>query len=399
MNTPRLFQTFSAKAKSARHRVPLWANVDGDLLMIWGMICAIGLVMVATASIAVAEKTHSQPFFFIEKQVVFFVIGSFLGLLCLQVPLAFWEKTGLLWVCLAMVVLVAVLIPGIGRTVNGSTRWIPFGPINIQVSELVKLLLAIYLAGYLVRRRATVRTSFRGYIIPAMILAVASALLMMQPDFGATAVVFVTCLGLLFIGGGRLREFLALFICGGGFLSVMVVTSPYRMARLTNFRNPWADPFNSGFQLTQSLIAIGRGELFGVGLGESVQKLFYLPEAHTDFIFAVLAEELGLVGVLVLILLFGALMYKMLRIGMAAEAQDKWFGAYLIYGIALLIGLSALLNMGVVMGLFPTKGLALPFISYGGSNLIVNCMAFGLVLRVNYEVRRGEVQARKVNKR
>lgn len=399
MSKPSPRQSMALSSTSLRKRVPLLSHLDWDLVAVWMTICAMGLVMVATSSLAIGAKKYGQPFFFIERQSLFFILGVVLIVVCLQVPLSFWEKTGGVWVTLALALMLLVLVPGVGHTVNGSTRWIPLGPINVQVSEVVKLFLVIYLAGYLVRRRTKVRTSFKGYVVPTIILVITAFLLLCQPDFGAVAVVFATALGLLFLGGARLREFVLLAVVGVVTLGVTAVMSPYRMERLTNFRNPWADPFNSGFQLTQSLIAIGRGDIFGVGLGQSVQKLFYLPEAHTDFIFAVMAEELGLIGVLGLIGLFALLLYQFLRIGVAAEAQQKWFAAYLVYGIAFLIGLSALINMGVVMGLLPTKGLALPFVSYGGSNLIVNCFSFGLVLRVNYEVRRGEAVARKVSKR
>jgi cell division protein FtsW len=283
--------------------------------------------------------------------------------------------------------LVAVLIPGVGRQVNGSIRWLHLGFFNLQASELVKLFVIVYLAGYLVRRGEEVRTTLKGFLKPLAILTLFAVLLLLEPDFGTTAVMFATALGLMFLGGVRLWQFSALLAAVVAVLGGVALSSPYRLERLTTFLDPWADPFNSGFQLTQALIAIGRGEWLGVGLGGSIQKLFYLPEAHTDFLFAVLAEELGLLGVTVVIALFTLVVWRAFVIAYRAEQSGNRFAAYLAYGIGMWIGLQAFINMGVNMGALPTKGLTLPLMSYGGSSIVVMCMAVALLMRVDYETR------------
>jgi cell division protein FtsW len=285
----------------------------------------------------------------------------------------------------ALLLLIVVLIPGMGRTVNGATRWLDFGLFTFQVSELAKLFLVIYLAGYMVRRAEEVRTTAIGFFKPMALLLAAGALLLMEPDFGAAVVVLVTGLGMLFLGGVRFWQFSALMLVTLGMLVFLAISSPYRLERITSFINPWADPYDSGFQLTQSLIAIGSGGWFGVGLGGSVQKLFYLPEAHTDFLFAVLAEELGLIGSLSLLLLYGYLIWRALDIGAQALREGRTFGGYVAYGIGLLIGLQAFVNIGVNMGVLPTKGLTLPLMSYGGNSVVTTCLSIGLLLRVHYE--------------
>lgn len=385
--------------RPTKHRISIMANIDYTLVGTWLVICMIGLVMVASASISIADKNFGNPFHYLERQALYFVTGFVLGFVCLRIPLSVWEKTGPVALVIAYLLLGLVLVPGIGKTVNGSTRWIPVGPINVQVSEMAKLCLIIYMSGYLVRRDDEVKGSFRGFIIPITLLIVSGVLLLLEPDFGAATVLAVTSFGMLFLAGARLWQFGLSLGMAVLTLGLIAVTSPYRMARLTAFLNPWDDPFNTGFQLTQSLIAIGRGEWFGVGLGNSIQKLFYLPEAHTDFVFAVYAEEFGLIGVALVLVLFGYLLLRAFQTGLAAEKQGKWFGAYLSYGIGLWIGMQALVNIGVNMGLFPTKGLTLPFMSYGGSSLAVMCMAFGLLLRIDFEVRKGSVSARKVGGR
>jgi cell division protein FtsW len=271
--------------------------------------------------------------------------------------------------------------------VNGSIRWLSLGPFNLQPSEPMKLAMVLYLAGYLVRRGELVRNTMGGFIRPMSMLAVIGVMLLFEPDYGATAVLFTTALGMLFLGGVPFWS----FVGWAGFVAlsmgVVVMAAPYRVERMMSFLNPWADPFGSGFQLTQALIAIGSGEWFGVGLGSSVQKLFYLPEAHTDFLFAVLAEELGMLGVLLVILLFTFLVWRAISIGSRAESAGHAYGAHLAYGVGLLIGLQAFVNIGVNMGILPTKGLTLPLMSYGGSSLLVNAFAVGLVMRVDHELR------------
>jgi cell division protein FtsW len=278
-----------------------------------------------------------------------------------------------------------VLIPGIGRTVNGSTRWIVAGPINIQVSEIVKICAMMYVAGYLVRRSDEVRERFSGFIKPMLLLSVMVAFLMKQPDFGAVVVIMVSVLVMLFLGGVKFGQFLLVLLGSIGAGALMVFSSSYRMKRVLGYIDPWAEQYASGYQLVQSLIAFGRGEWTGVGLGNSIQKLFYLPEAHTDFVFAVMAEEFGLIGNMLVLGVFMALVFTGLSIGRAAERQGKRFNGYLVYGLSVMLGMQALVNMGVSSGLLPTKGLTLPLISYGGSSLIIVCVVLALIMRADYE--------------
>ena len=297
-----------------------------------------------------------------------------------------WSNVGPLMLLLGLALLLVVLVPGIGHTVNGSTRWLRIGAINLQVSEPVRLCLMIYLAGYLVRHNKSLREQFTGFLRPMMILSLACGLLLAEPDFGAAIVLLATALAMLFVAGARFRDFFIFFSAAVIGMVVLAITSPYRLERLTGFLDPWSDPFNSGFQLTQSLIAIGSGEWLGVGLGNGVQKLFYLPEAHTDFVFAVFAEEFGLLGTLVLIALFLALLWRIFMLGIRAANVERFFEAYLAIGIGAWLGLQAFINVGVNMGLLPTKGLTLPLISYGRSSLIVAMVSIGLLLRIHHEL-------------
>jgi cell division protein FtsW len=351
------------------------------------ILLGLGLVMVASASVSQADRQFGQPFYYLERQFLYVAVGLAAAWVVMRTRLMYWEKGGVVLLIAGAALLVAVLIPGVGRQVNGSTRWLPFGLFNLQASELVKLFVIIYLAGYLVRRGEEVRNSITGFLKPLAILSVLSLLLLLEPDFGSTAVMFATALGMMFLGGVRLWEFFALMGVVVGAMAALALSSPYRLERLTTFLNPWADPFDSGFQLTQALIAIGRGEWVGVGLGGSIQKLFYLPEAHTDFLFAVLAEELGLVGVVSVIALFTLVVWRSFVIAYRAEQSGNRFAAYLAYGIGMWIGLQAFINIGVNMGALPTKGLTLPLMSYGGSSIIVMCVAVALLVRVDYETR------------
>jgi cell division protein FtsW len=350
-------------------------------------LLVLGLVMVASASVSLADRQFGQPFYYFLRQLVYVGAGFLVSTAIVRTRLMYWEKGGMVLLIAGMVLLAAILIPGVGRQVNGSIRWLHLGFFNLQVSELVKLFVIIYLAGYLVRRGEEVRTTLKGFLKPLAILTVLSILLLLEPDFGSAVVMFATALGLMFLGGVRLWQFAVLLAAVVGVLAGVALTSPYRLERLTTFLDPWADPFNSGFQLTQALIAIGRGEWLGVGLGGSIQKLFYLPEAHTDFLFAVLAEELGLLGVIAVIVLFTVVVWRAFVIAYSAEQGGNRFAAYLAYGIGMWIGMQAFINMGVNMGALPTKGLTLPLMSYGGSSIVVMCMAVALLMRVDYETR------------
>ncbi|MFQ5643133.1 MAG: putative lipid II flippase FtsW [Thiogranum sp.] len=362
-------------------------RLDFALLAAVAALFSLGLVMVTSASMPTAERLGLSVFHFGLRQSIYLVLGLGLGLLVLRIRLAWWEQCSLLCILAAIFLLAVVLVPGVGSEVNGSTRWINLGIFRLQVSEPAKLLAMIYMAGYLVRHGEDVRHTGAGFIKPLGLLTVAAFLLLLEPDFGATVVLMATALVMMFMAGVSLWKYAALIATAGGALALLAVTSPYRMQRLTTFLNPWADPFNSGFQLTQSLIAIGRGEWFGVGLGASIQKLFYLPEAHTDFVFAVLAEELGLAGVLVLLGLYAFVVYRAYLIAAVAEQGGNLFAAYLAYGIGTWLGLQALINIGVNTGLLPTKGLTLPLMSYGGSSMLVTCVAIALLLRIDFETR------------
>jgi cell division protein FtsW len=362
-------------------------GMDSTLLVLAALILVIGLVMVASASISLADKTSGSPFYYLTRQLIFAAVGTGAGVMMYLLPLSWWQRSGYLLLMLAFALLMMVLIPGIGRHINGSIRWVVLGPFRLQVSEPARLLIFIYLAGYIVRRSDELSSSIKGFLKPMGLIAFASLFLLAEPDFGATLVLTFTAMSMLFLGGARLKDF---GLCAGvaALAAVaLVFASPYRLARLTGFLHPWADPFDTGFQLTNSLIAIGQGQWFGVGLGESVQKLFYLPEAHTDFVFAVTAEELGLLGSALVIGLYLALTWRALLLARRAAKREQLFGAYLAFGIGIWIGVQAFINMGVNMGVLPTKGLTLPLMSYGGSSLIVSCAAIGLLMRVDRETR------------
>lgn len=350
-------------------------------------IISIGLVMVASTSIIISEKIFHSPFHFLIRQFIYVVLGVSAAWIVLRIPLDLVQKAGPFCLISMFVLLILVLVPGIGREVNGSMRWIGLGPIGIQVSEVAKLFAIIYIADYLVRRNEEVRTQISGFLKPMFLLAVMALLLLKEPDFGAAAVIMATVLGMMFLAGVRFWQFLMLFGVVLTALAGLAVSSPYRLARLTSFLDPWSNQFNSGYQLTQSLIAFGRGGWFGVGLGDSIQKLFYLPEAHTDFLFAVYAEEMGLIGVLVIITLFCLLVCRALKIARTAHLKNKLFGAFLGYGLALWLAMQTMINIGVNSGVLPTKGLTLPFMSYGGSSMMIMLVVLALLLRIDYENR------------
>jgi cell division protein FtsW len=369
-------------------------NVDRMLLGISLILLAIGIVMVSSASIEVAEANSGNPFYHIIRHLIYAAIGMIVAILVFSVPTDFWEKSGWVLLVCALILLTLVVVPGIGREVNGSMRWIPLGPISIQASEPAKLFVVIYLASYLVRRLHEVRSQWSGFLKPMSVLALMIMLMLLEPDMGAVVVMLIAVLGMMFLGGVKLGQFVVLIAVSLSAVVLMAISQPYRMQRLVTFMDPWAEEnvFDSGYQLTQALIAFGRGEWFGVGLGNSVQKLFYLPEAHTDFVFAILAEEFGLIGSLVVVALFIALIFRIMRIGHKAELSGRFFSAYLAYGIALLFSAQALINMGVNTGLLPTKGLTLPLLSYGGSSLVVCFVSLAMVLRVGYETDACQVQ-------
>ena len=360
-------------------------SFDRPLLFAVLLLFIIGLLMVATTSIAISEQRFEQPFYYLFHQLIYAGLGIALAVLVLNMRSVLWQKFAILLLLLSFVLLVLVLVPGIGHQVNGSRRWLGLGSIGGQVSEAVKLFFIIYLADYLVRRRDEVMNQSQSFIKPMLLLGVVAALLLQEPDFGATVVLTLTVLGMMFLAGVKLRHFLLLIVLVAILFAVLAVSSPYRLQRLTTFLNPWANQFDSGYQLTQSLIAFGRGGWFGVGLGESIQKLFYLPEAHTDFVFAVLAEEFGMLGVLVVLTLYMIIVTRIFVIARKAQYCKQYFACYLSFGIGLWFALQTLINIGVNIGVLPTKGLTLPLMSYGGSSMIMSCIAMALVLRMDYE--------------
>ncbi|HED17504.1 MAG TPA: putative lipid II flippase FtsW [Gammaproteobacteria bacterium] len=366
-------------------RVRLAGAWDAQLIVVCVTLLMLGLVMVASASVSLGQAHYNDALHYFNRQVLFAGLGLAVLLIVVRIPTAAWLVSGPVMIVLAYLMLVVVLIPGVGHEVNGSTRWLPLAVFQLQVSEAAKLLILIYLAGYLERRGREVRESAWGFIKPMLLLSVAGLLLLLEPDFGAMVVLMAASLAMMFLAGARLLQFLALLTFSATSMVALAYISPYRWKRVVSFMDPWSDPYNSGFQLVQSLIAFGRGEAWGVGLGGSVQKLFYLPEAHTDFVLAVLAEELGLVGVLLVIALFTLLVWRAIRIGVQAERKGLLFSAYLSYGIGAWLGLQAFVNIGVNMGVLPTKGLTLPLMSYGGSSLVITAIAIGLLLRIAYE--------------
>jgi cell division protein FtsW len=361
-------------------------------------ILLLGLVMVTSASIYMASNQGGEAFAYLQRQLVLMLIGATGAAFMFCIPTRMLERISMPLLIVAFVLLFLVLVPGIGHSVNGSRRWLRIAGFNFQVSELARVLVLVYLASYAVRKQEELRTTLVGLAKPLGLLALVCALLLTEPDFGAATVLFTSGFGLLFIAGARLRYVIGMTVIAVTTFSALAITSPYRLRRLLTFLDPWADPFNSGYQLTHSLIAIGRGEWFGVGLGESVQKLFYLPEAHTDFLFAVLAEELGLVGVVLTLALFCLLVWRSFYISRLASEAGLEFASYLAAGFGLWIGVQAFINIGVNMGVLPTKGLTLPLMSYGRSSLIVTIVWVGLVLRVYHEAmceQRGSASVRR----
>ncbi len=369
---------------------PAMPEYDRSLAWAAFLLVSTGLVMVYSASIAIAESsrfTSGNSAYFLVRQSLFLGVALFAALLTFMVPVGFWQK-GAPWFFLGgLVLLVLVLIPGIGREVNGARRWLNLVIFNLQPSELMKLAAVLYAADYTVRKHAVMKSFQKGLLPMLGVMLAVSWLLLREPDFGALVVVAVTTFGILFLGGMNGRHFIALVAMLAVGFAALVLSSPYRMQRIFGFMDPWSDAYGKGYQLSHALIAFGRGEWFGVGLGASVEKLHYLPEAHTDFLLAVIAEELGLAGVALVIGLFVWLVFRAFAIGRQAALQDRHFAALAAQGIGIWIGFQTLINMGVNTGLLPTKGLTLPLMSFGGSGLLVNCVALAILLRIDWEGR------------
>lgn len=361
--------------------------VDPVILLCALALLGLGLVMMTSASISVADKNYGDPFYFFYRQLIFIGIGLMVGFAVWNMPLQVWDMLRPILLVAGLLLLIAVLIPGVGNNVNGATRWIRIASINFQISEVIKIFMVIFLAGYLTKHQDEIGKSIKPIFIPMVLLLIVSGLLLMEPDFGATVVIVATVMGMLWLAGSRLKIFIGLASVAVGLLALLAYSTPYRLERMTSFLDPWKDMFGSGFQLSQSLIAFGRGEWFGVGLGESVQKLFYLPEAHTDFVFAVIAEELGFIGALIVIALYTVIAWRALSIGRKAQQCCQYFLSYIAYGIGCWLIFQAYVNIGVNMGVLPTKGLTLPLMSYGGSSMVMSCFAIALLLRAEYELR------------
>ncbi len=365
-----------------------YSIVDWPLVAVVTTIALLGVVMIFSASMPFAEKNYGDPFFFVFNQIKYMFLGLTIAFILFKVPIDDWERYGPILLVGALILLAMVLVPGLGKSVNGSRRWLRLGFISFQASEAAKLFVIIYLAGYLVRRGDRVKRDFGAFLRPLAVICAVGFLLLLEPDFGGTVVIVLTAMGMLFVGGVRFGQFFVLITAFVGGAAILVVSSTYRMRRLTSFINPWEDPFRDGFQLSQSLIAIGSGSWSGVGLGSSVQKLMYLPESHTDFLFAVFAEEMGLIGVVILIFLFTFVVWRCLDISSKADAEGSRFAGFMVLGIGIWFGLQAFINIGVNMGVLPTKGITLPLMSYGGSSVLVFSVAFALVLRVDLETKK-----------
>lgn len=364
---------------------------DFDQVLIWSalLLLSLGLVMVYSASIAIAEAQFDadRSYYYLVRQVAYLTLGGMMGWLVFQVPLYIWQKSAFYLFLLGIIMLLLVLIPGIGSEINGSRRWIPLYIANLQPSEFMKFFMIIYTADYVVRKAADLNGFFKGFLPILIIIGIVGFLLLRQPDFGAATVITVLVIAILFLGGVSIKIFsvlLGLMIAGA---YTLIKFSGYRLDRIVGFMDPWADPLGKGYQLSHALIAFGRGEWLGVGLGGSVEKLFYLPEAHTDFLLAVLAEELGFVGVTTVILLFATLVVRALAIGRQAAKLECYFAALVAQGIGLWVGMQALINIGVNMGVLPTKGLTLPLMSFGGSSITAICLALAVLLRIDWENR------------
>jgi cell division protein FtsW len=374
-------------ARHATRRVAGRARASWDLWLLGAAaaLMGLGLVMVYSSSIAYAERITGNDAYFLLRHTLHLALGLALLALVARLPVRLWGQAGPHLLLVGMVLLVLVLIPGLGAQVNGSARWIRLGIFNLQPSELMKLFMIAYVAGYLVRRQEALGNFTQGILMVSLVVAAVGVLLLQEPDLGSAVVITLTVLTMLFLGGVRFWHFGLVVGAGIGGMVLLTLISPYRLGRVTSFLDPWADPFGSGFQLTQALIAFGRGEWLGAGLGASVQKLFYLPAAHTDFLFAVIGEELGLAGVFAVIALTGVIVLRAFAIARAAEGAGQLYNARLAQGLGALLGFQAIINMGVNLGALPTKGLTLPFVSYGGSSTIVSCVALGMLLRIGRE--------------
>ena len=369
--------------------------IDFWLLGLVSVLMVIGLMMVASSSIAISEKRFFDSTHYVTRQFLAMGLGLAAAYVVFHIPISFWERHRGKLFLFALLLLVLVLI--FGREINGSKRWLPLVVMNFQPSEFMKLVIVIFMAGYLDRHASAVKESFEAVIRLALPFGVMAILLLMEPDYGSTFVIAVVITGMLLIAGAPWKYFVLTVLPMASLLLTLIIIEPYRMKRVTSFLNPWDDPYGSGYQLTQALIALGRGEWFGVGIGASVQKLLYLPDAHTDFLFSIYGEEFGFIGIVVLVLIYLFILHRLFRIGRKAMDKGLFFGAMIAYGIGIWIILQAMINMGVNLGAFPTKGLTLPLMSYGGSSVLLLIIALAIVFRVDYETRNKALQSPKTD--
>jgi len=367
--------------------LPDFKKIDFTFLSLFLFLTLFGLLAVATASIEFSDSLTGDPLSFTKRQFIHLIVGLLLFGLFLSVPLTFWESFDRIFLGFGIFLLILVLIPGIGIEVNGAHRWLRIGPVGFQPSEIMKFITIVYVAGYSVRRLKDLQSHWFAFFKPAVLVVLVVSLILMQPDLGTSAVIFVTVLGMLFVSGVHIRQFI--LVIGLGFLGILslIYFVPWRWERIISFMDPWANQYEGGYQLTLSLMAIGRGDWFGVGLGEGLMKLGYLPDAHTDFIFSIVVEEMGLFTAIIIIATLFFLSFRSFYIGRKALQRNLYFGFFISYGVAILIGLHTFINVGVAIGLLPTKGLTLPFISYGGTNLLIMCCLCALVLRVDQETK------------
>ena len=382
---------------------PTMPRAELDITLFWSVVLllSLGLVMVYSSSIAMSEAekmTGYRMHYFLMRHAIYLLLGVVAAFITFQMPIALWQRLALPLFIVGALLLVLVLIPGIGREVNGSRRWISLGFMTMQPSELMKFFVVLYAADYTVRKAAFMHDFKKGFLPMLAVMVFTGAVLLRQPDFGALVVITSIAMAVLFLGGLNWRVFAGLIVLLLVAFVVLIISSPYRLQRIVGFMDPWADAFGKGYQLSHSLIAFGRGEWFGVGLGGSVEKLFYLPEAHTDFLLAVIAEELGFAGIAVVLALFVLLIYRAFAVGREAMMREKYFPALVAQGIGVWLSVQAFINMGVNMGVLPTKGLTLPFLSYGGTGIVVNCIAVAVLLRIDVENRASSGAGKGANK-
>ena len=364
-----------------------FSKVDYIFLFLFLSLSICGLLILASASVQFSDSITGSPFSMLLKQFFHLIVGFFLLIVISFTSLTIWERLDRWLLFFGMFLLLLVFVPGIGVEVNGANRWIRLGGFGLQPSEVMKFISIVYISAYSVRRITDLQTHWFGFFKPAFLIIMVASLILLQPDLGTSAVIFLTVLGILFIAGVHLKQFLLVLSLALLGVSALIIFVPWRWERIISFTDPWSDPFGTGYQLTLSLMSIGRGDWFGVGLGEGLMKMGYLPDAHTDFIYSVLVEEIGLLGGITIISLLFGLAFRCFYIAKRALIKNQYFGFFAAYGVAILIGLHTFINVGVATGLLPTKGLTLPFISYGGTNLLVMCSLMGLVLRIDYETK------------